>query len=199
MLVIRRKNLIIGLLVIILVITGYLNFVFNQNAAPVDNPDKGSSTPQDDDSTNSDVSVSDPDDNDGLDDVQSGNNEDEDTVAASSSFFRDYRFEREKERNSEIEYIKTIILNNPDSDDEIIREAQAQLLEITSNMEAERAIENLIKAKGFNDVVVIMHTSNVNVIVDKPELAPEEVAAILDIVRRESGKDTENIKIIPKI
>jgi len=81
----------------------------------------------------------------------------------------------------------------------MIKEAQAQLLEITSNMESELAIENLIKAKGFRDAVVIIHKDNVNVIVDKPELVPEDVAIILDIVKRESGKDAENIKIIPKI
>ena len=65
-------------------------------------------------------------------------------------------------------------------------------------METELAIENLIKAKGFNDAIVIIHKDNVNVIIDKAELVPEEVA-ILDIVKRETEKDIDNIKIIPKI
>ena len=91
------------------------------------------------------------------------------------------------------------IVDNPNSDGDMIKEAQAQLLELTTNMEAELVIENLIKAKGVRDAIVIIHRDNVNVIVDKTELVPEEVAMILDIVKRETDKDTKNIKIIPKI
>ena len=58
-------------------------------------------------------------------------------------------------------------------------------------------IEGLLKAKGFNDSIVIFNQDYVSVIVEKDELAPEEVAQILDIVKRESGKTAENIKIIP--
>ena len=105
---------------------------------------------------------------------------------------------KKQERSKEVEYINSVV-NNPESDPEIIKEAQAQLLEITSNMEAELAIENLIKAKGFDDVIVIIHNDNVNVIVDKTELVSEEVAMILDIVKKESNKETGNITIIPKI
>ena len=97
-----------------------------------------------------------------------------------------------------MEYINSVV-NNPKSEPETVKEAQSQLLEITSNMEAELVIENLIKAKGIQDAIVIIHKDNVNVIVDKPELVPEEVAMILDIVKRETGKETDNIKIIPKI
>ena len=43
----------------------------------------------------------------------------------------------------------------------------------------ELSMEALIKAKGFNEAVVIMHRDSVNVIVDKQELKPEEVAQIL--------------------
>ncbi|HHY81448.1 MAG TPA: SpoIIIAH-like family protein [Clostridiales bacterium] len=212
MLIIRKKNIIIGLLVVLLIVTGYLNFVFNQNLAPAVSPVKDKSPVendkdnidneagmQDDDKDNQEtsggkVTVTDLDDN-------TGSEEDDDVQTAasgSSTFFRDYRFERQKERAKEIEYINSIV-NNPNSDEDMIKEAQAQLLEITSNMEAELVIENLIKAKGFNDAVVMIHKDNVNVIVDKAELVPEEVAIILDIVKRESGKETGNIKIIPKI
>jgi hypothetical protein len=56
----------------------------------------------------------------------------------------------------------------------------------------------LIKAKGFQAVVAIIHRNNVSIIVDKPELALEEVAQILSIVIDQSGHRPENIKIIPK-
>ena len=34
MLIIRRKNMIVGLLVVLLIVTGFLNFWFNQKSKP---------------------------------------------------------------------------------------------------------------------------------------------------------------------
>ena len=39
MLVIRKKNIIVGLLVVLLIVIGYLNFWFNQNTTPAVKPD----------------------------------------------------------------------------------------------------------------------------------------------------------------
>ncbi|MFO7294509.1 MAG: SpoIIIAH-like family protein [Caldicoprobacter sp.] len=189
MLVVRKKSVVMGILVVLLIITGYLNLVYNQSALNGQNVQEA---------------VNQQDEMDGIvvRDMEDSTEEEEDAteVAAISSanFFASYRLERENTRKEEIEYIRQI-LDNPASDPEIKKEAQAQLLEITKNMEKELAIEALIKAKGFKDVVVILHKDSVNVIVDKPDLQQEEVAQILDIVRRESGHKPENIKIIPKL
>ena len=178
-----------GILVVLLIITGYLNLIYNQNIL------------------NSGDAIQTSDQRDVIADKDSGNepaNGDDENVRASDAapkfgkFFVDYRTERQNTRKEEIEYIREI-LDNPESDLEIKKEAQAQLLEITNSMEKELSMEALIKAKGFNEAVVIMHRDSVNVIVDKQELKPEEVAQILDIVKRESGQEAENIKIIPKI
>ena len=207
MLVIRRKNLMIGLLVVLLIVMGYLNFVYNQNSAPTVNPEKENPAAEND-AVDGKITISDLEDPaEPADEEKDSATDTEDTedtdstetmAAGSTSFFRDYRFEREQDRGKEIGYINSIV-ENPNSDPEMVKEAQAQLLEITSSMESELAIENLIKAKGFPDVAVILHNDNVNVIVDKAELVPEEVAMVLDIVKRESGKEAGNIKIIPKI
>lgn len=190
MLVLKKKSLVMGILVVLLIITGYLNLIYNQNIL------------------NSGDAIQTSDQRDVIADKDSGNepaNGDDENVrvsdaapASSANFFVDYRTERQNTRKEEIEYIREI-LDNPESDLEIKKEAQAQLLEITNSMEKELSMEALIKAKGFNEAVVIMHRDSVNVIVDKQELKPEEVAQILDIVKRESGQEAENLKIIPKI
>ncbi|MFO7154639.1 MAG: SpoIIIAH-like family protein [Caldicoprobacter oshimai] len=189
MLVIKRKSVVMGILIVLLIITGYLNLVYNQSVLNGQDAQEA-------------VSQQGKEDGIAVKDKEGSSEEEDDTaeVAAVSSanFFASYRQERENTRKEEIEYIREI-LDNPASDPEMKKEAQAQLLEITKNMEKELAIEALIKAKGFKDVVVILHKDSVNVIVDKPELKQEEVAQILDIVRRESGHKPENIKIIPKI
>ncbi len=65
-------------------------------------------------------------------------------------------------------------------------------------MEKEVTIEGLLIAKGFTDAVVTLHEGSVNVVVDTAELTRQQAAQILDIVMRESGESSENIKIMPK-
>lgn len=195
MLVLKKRNLVIGLLVILLIITGYLNFAYKQsNINRQDDKDKLAKNGDIDNSAVGSVSINDLA-NETLEDEKSL---DRTIETSSSSFFRDYRFEREQERNKEMDYISSIV-DNPNSDNEMIKEAQAQLLELTSNMEKELIIENLIKAKGFNEAVVLIHNNYVNIIVEKLELEPEHIAILTDIVRRESGVELENIKIMSKI
>ncbi|NLN41652.1 MAG: SpoIIIAH-like family protein [Clostridiales bacterium] len=192
MLMVKRKNLVLAMLVVLLVITGYLNFVYNQNAIK----EQDNANLLDNDSKKPTVTVNDAlegkNNNQDVDDASS------DIVSTSSSggFFVEYRFERENTRKKEIDWIKEIV-DNPNSDPETKNQAQQQLLEITSNMEKELNIEGLLKAKRFNDSIVIFNQDYVSVIVDKQELAPEEVAQILDVVKRESGKEADSIKIIP--
>lgn len=188
MLVLRKKSVVMGILVVLLIITGYLNLVYNQSVLNGQNVQEAASQETEQDG----IEVKDKED------LLEGEDATEVAAISSANFFASYRAERENTRKEEIEYIREI-LDNPASDPDMKKEAQAQLLEITRNMEKEMAIEALIKAKGFKDVVVILHKDSVNVIVDKPELKQEEVAQILDIVRRESGHKPENIKIIPKI
>lgn len=197
MLVLRKKSVVMGILVVLLIITGYLNLVYNQSVLNGQNLQEASGRPDGQDEIG-------PGEADGIvvrdreDSPEEGEDATEVAAISSANFFASYRMERENTRKEEIEYIREI-LDNPEADPEMKKEAQAQLLEITQNMEKELAIEALIKAKGFKDVVVILHRDSVNVIVDKPDLQQEEVAQILDIVRRESGHKPENIKIIPKI
>ncbi len=198
MFVIRKKNIAVGLLVALLIVTGYLNFIFNQGATPAVNPKDPVSAGDKSTSQGGKISVSDVEDSEKPQNQGKGQEIDETSASMTATFFRDYRFEREQERNKEVIHINSIV-DNQNSDADVLKEAQLQLLELTTNMEAELVIENLIKAKGIKDAIVIIHRDNVNVIVDKTELVPEEVAMILDIVKRESNKETNNIKIIPKI
>ncbi|WP_129722203.1 SpoIIIAH-like family protein [Xylanivirga thermophila] len=189
MLVVKKKNMVLGILVVLLIITGYLNYSYNQNKFP----DSSEKIVQNNAKT-------DKDKNNGQDNKKDSGitvKDDEEAANVSSSFFKTYRQDREDTRSEEIKYIKSII-DNPESDAEMKKEAQAQLLDITNNMEKELTIESIIKSKGFQDAIAIIHKGSVNVVVDKEELSSEEVAQILDVVKRESKSETENIKIIPK-
>ena len=58
-------------------------------------------------------------------------------------------------------------------------------------------LESLVKAKGFEDAIVTMSDSGVNVVVGTAELTAEQAAQIYDIVRSETDLTAGDVKIIP--
>lgn len=114
-------------------------------------------------------------------------------VVQQMSFFDSFRSERDSTRAQEITYIDSIIEQGADA--ETMADAQQQKLSIVDNMEKEMTIESLLKAKGFADAAVTLHAGAVNVILSAEALSDEQVAQVLDIIVRETGEKTENIKI----
>lgn len=114
-------------------------------------------------------------------------------VAQGAGFFASYREERDVTRTQELAYLDAIVAQGADT--ETLSDAQRQKLELVNAMETELTVENLIRAKGFADVIVSIHKGNVNVVVGADALNDEQVAQILDIVLRETGKSAENVKI----
>lgn len=115
------------------------------------------------------------------------------TGAVQMGFFDSFRNERDATRAEEIAYIDTIIEQGADA--ETMTDAQQQKLSIVEGMEKEMTIESLLKAKGFADAAVTLHSGSVNVILSAESLADEQVAQVLDIIMRETGEAAENIKV----
>ena len=118
------------------------------------------------------------------------------TTVAAGNFFSTYRTDRTDTRNEEILYLDAIIASSSASI-ESKTSAEAKKSELISLMETELALEGLIKAKGFEDVVVSTSASNINVIVKSAELNESEVAQIVDIIKGQTEYDLDNIKIFP--
>ena len=114
-------------------------------------------------------------------------------VVQQMSFFDSFRSERDAARTQEIAYIDSIIEQGADA--ETMADAQQQKLSIVDNMEKEMTIESLLKAKGFADAAVTLHAGSVNVILSAEALSDEQVAQVLDIIVRETGEKTDNVKI----
>lgn len=110
-----------------------------------------------------------------------------------ADFFASYRDERDSVRTQELAYLDAIVAQGADT--ETLSDAQRQKLELVNAMETELTVENLIRAKGFSDVIVSIHKGNISVVVGSEALNDEQVAQILDIVLRETGKSAENVKI----
>lgn len=114
-----------------------------------------------------------------------------------SSFFSEYRLEREKNRSKEVEMWEDII-NNGSAEETFKNLAQQELVKIVALTDKEMIIENLIIARGFNDALVFLTDDSATVIVEAKELTTKDVAQIQDIVVRKTKLDAKNIKIMRK-
>lgn len=118
------------------------------------------------------------------------------TQVSSANFFTTYRDDRTATRNQEILYLDAII-SSASATTDAKKVAENKKVELVKMMEQELVLEGLIKAKGFDDTIVTMTTSNINVIIKDATLESQEVAQIVQIVKDSTGKDIDNIKIIP--
>lgn len=117
-------------------------------------------------------------------------------VVTQANYFDTYRSDRQSTRDQELLYYDAII-SSESSTTEAIANAEAKKLEIVNTMESELVMEGLIKAKGFEDVIVTNSANNINVIVKATSLESSQVAQIVEIVKQQTAKSIDNIKIIP--
>ena len=76
--------------------------------------------------------------------------------------------------------------------------AAQQKLKLIDYMEQERTMESLIGSKGYANVMVVMTDSSVTVTVGKQTLQQSDVAKIMDIVLRETGRSASQVVIQSK-
>ncbi len=87
------------------------------------------------------------------------------------------------------------IINSDGLSDEQKREAVSTMVEMTEIAEKEVAAEVLLQAKGFTDVVVSINGDAVDVVVNATELTDVQRAQIEDIVKRKTEIGAEKIII----
>lgn len=122
----------------------------------------------------------------------------ETTATTSLNYFAGYRTERLNSRNEEIVQLDNILSVAEVNSDEYNQALQMKL-DLTKNTENELLVENLIKAYGFEDAVVVigLESDNVNVIVKSETASEDEAIAIYTIIEEELKITPENVKIIP--
>ena len=118
------------------------------------------------------------------------------SAAGESSFFVQARLNREQARSAEKE-ILTGLINNENVESEQRAQAADNMIDIQRRIERESAAESMIEAKGFPEVYVRIGENSVDVVVSKEVLTDAEVAQIEDIIKRKTGMQTNQIHISP--
>ena len=118
-------------------------------------------------------------------------------VTQSEQYFSSSRLGRDTMYSQMIESYQTILENESISADQKAI-AQTEIKKINETKNAIMIAENLIKNKDFDDVVIFMNDQSINVIVKALDLTQDQIAQIQNIVTRELKADINNIHISAK-
>ena len=110
-------------------------------------------------------------------------------------YFTGSRLTRQQSKDEALELLQAVV-NNESSSAESVAKANAEIVAIAEETELEGTIENLIKAKGFEDCVVFISSDVVNVVVTSDGLTPDQAAQINEIVASQTKMPTSSIKIV---
>lgn len=89
------------------------------------------------------------------------------------------------------------VAHDAQADAELASMAQRQLLLLCRQEEQETTIEGILQMRGWEQPVVTVHPDSVNVLLQVDSINRQESAVILDLVCRETGIMSGNVKIIP--
>mgnify|MGYP002711383924 CR=1 FL=1 len=118
------------------------------------------------------------------------------TNTTTTNYFASYRTDRESSRDRMLAYYQAIV-DSAASTAEEISNAKASMLDLASQIQKELYVEGLIKGVGFDDCVMTMTPTNINVVVKSTGLNETEVAQIVAILQEQLNASLENIKIMP--
>ena len=217
--IIKKNQVIITSLVIMIVVAGYLNFTADQSTTAVSgnktdilsnqaaetgeedtlvdvavNPEEDLQDVENAGETMEDAEAGQPSESENIDDVSSIGEAVLTSSAAAEGFSAAARLSREQVRSQNREVLMEII-NNSASDEAAVSEAMASLTAMNDAAEKEQAAETLLEAKGFGNSVVSMNDGSVDVVICMESIDDTQRAQIEDIVKRKAGVTADQIVI----
>lgn len=214
--ILKKNQLAILVIALMLVTAGYLNYISNQEALQT-----GTNTVEESDQyaaigdatlVNSGELLEEKDKQNILNTIenaQASTNTVENTVENSSSiqtnaetknnddYFTSSKLQREKMYSQMLETYQKILENNSISQEQKGISEQ-EIAKINQTKNAIMIAENLISTKGFENSVIFVNDTSVSVIVKAEKLEQEQIAQIQNIVSRELKVELENIHISNK-
>ncbi len=193
-----KKQIILGALILALGAAVYLNWQFS-SSIPVEQP--VSALPQEEtDIEDEDIGIAQLVNNSYIETVNdeavtpNTTNVEADTTAIDNvaQVMSNARVTRQSTRDAALEILSDV-LDNVESSDEAKKVAVEESAQIAQDMIEESNIENLLKAKGMDDVVVFISEDNCNVVVKGLE---GNTLIVQEIVTNETGLGVDKIQII---
>ena len=204
----KKNQVVIYVIALMLIVAGYLNFTADgdfrsavQTASSEEELDKmanigdaqlvSSNVVSEDLETNNTISKSDTSENESLE-TTSG-----DIQKNSDDYFSTSKLERDTMYSQMLETYEKI-LNSNNSLETQKQSATDEIKKINDTKNSIMICENLIKTKGFENSVIFVNGDSVSIVVKDEQLTTEKVAQIQNIVSREMNTKVENIHISSK-
>ena len=112
------------------------------------------------------------------------------------TYFDEVRSSITMDRNEILSMLTEVINELPEGTEK--NNATQSKLKLIEYMNTENEIETLIENKGFTEALVVITDTSVNVSVKKQELSQADIAKIMDVTMRETGRKAEEIVIQSK-
>ena len=189
MMVMKRKEVLIGALIVLIGVAAFINFNYAQpQEAPTVAVTEETGDVQAEPETQTSAETQEAEPVGKLGEAQL-------VSAQVTDYFAQARLSREQARSTTTERLNEMIANE-NIDPETKQQAQSDLLAIANVADKEASAENMIKAKGYADAVVYVSGQTASVTVKAQSLEEADIAKIQDIVGAQTGVSIKNIKIV---
>lgn len=190
--ILKKNQLIILVISLMLVTAGYLNFTSTQeNKLSQDVvAELGDATLVSSNNVENLVQNNE-------EDYSKTQNEIVETLEQVDTYFANSKLERENMFSQMLATYQEVY-NNSNSTNEQKNTALVEISKINEKRNAIMIAENLVKAKGFEDIVIFENSNSVSVIVKAEKIEPAQIAQIQNIISRELEVAAEAISISTK-
>lgn len=214
----RKNQIIITALVVMVALAGYLSLTDEKDLAVGvlnNGPDAYEEAAVSGDSVSAENAAAGTEVADEVEDAAVADISDEDEAAAQKSaskenageavlvnntvtadYFEAAKLSREQTRAKNKETLLDLV-NSKNVSEEQKEKAMNEIVAMTTVGEKETAAENLLAAKGFDEVVVTIVDDSVDVIVNSEKLTEQQIAQIEDVVKRKTECAPDKIVISP--
>lgn len=196
--VIKKNQILASMVVLMLVVAGYLNYTYdptqeyNRELAQVMSNNLGDTYLVDSSSIRT-TPLMDDAVSTNMDDISQAI-EASGKVVTAEEYFAKTRMERDNSFAEEKETYEKMLYNSS-LEEEQRKIAQERITKINKTKNAIVIAENLIKLKGFQDVVIMQNEESINVVVLAEKLSEEEKKAIEEIIITELRVENGQIQI----
>lgn len=191
----KKNQIIVTALAVLIAVAGYLKYTY-------DNPQSIQNVKQVDNQIYEEVYKDDTlvNGEEDIDSMEETTVEPGAAVLTNQSEFMDYmlqaKLEKEQLRSQNMEQLQNIIDNGELSSKEK-QKAVDSLVELKEQVEVENGIVELLKAKGYENVLVTISNGQADVILPDSELNDNAKTQIENVVKRKTGFSADRIIITP--
>lgn len=193
--VLKRKEIVAASLVLLIGIAGYLNWSYQDSIQVTD----GESYIETGKKLGEAEYVSTVEEG-----VEDTSNKEEKTEEAAQvevvndndgGFFEQARIDRESARSQSMEILNNTAANE-EFDEEIRKKAGEKILQISSDIENENAIESIAQSKGYSEICAYINDNMARIMVRKEGFSSQDVVKITDIATETLNLSANSIKIV---